>query len=283
MPTPQEIAPRAHESILARERDWADRHGLALDPAGHLVDATEGLCFSPDAEQRARLERHPERPLGEPGAPGKPSPVGQLGSAWSLACNLLEAIPNDGLEALLAVLGTPGSAVRRGWVHPAPEVEAPSGRTPLLRIDREAGAPVFVDVVGAEIARRDAGAGALPVQATAGWGDLEGCRRLADEALHGASVIPLGGLLQRIRTLSRSHGRRGFRYVVVRPHFDAPFDEALRRGFDGLRVRIGGEVDFDALDLSTLLGRLARASEGAHPALGWLADRYLDETVRTPA
>jgi hypothetical protein len=89
-------------------------------------------------------------------------------------------------------------------------------------------------------------------------------------------------MLRRIRTLCRSHGRRGFRYVVVRPLFDARFDARLRRAFDGVRMRIGGEVDFDAIDVGTLITRLEARGADAHPALGWLADRYLDNGASRP-
>ena len=266
-------APDALEAILARERGWAARNGLATDAAGHLESPSDGLCFEPSGDTVARLARHPDRPLGEAGKRGSAS---ELGSAWALACNVVEAIPTEALGGLLAAVGAEGRAVRRSFVHPPPSLEGEGARTPVAQIDREHGGPVFVEVHGAALARCSGSAPhALPLPET-GWGDLEGCRRLAAECAQRFAALPLAGTLRRIRALTRSHGRRGFRYVVVRPHFDRHHDEALRRGYDGVRMRIGGEVDFEALDVAWLHARLAHAGEGAHPALAWLADRYLD-------
>jgi hypothetical protein len=336
-PKPDVDPPAAFESMLARERRWASRNGLELDAAGHLVDASDGLCFAPTDDHRSRLDVHPDRPLGEA---GKSAPIGELGSAWGLACNLLEAPSLDSLCGVLAALGAEGDIARRSWVHTLPAVAAATAEPPTAQIDRTRGGPVFVEVLGSELALDEAPrAGSLP-RPDAGWGDLEGCRRLALETArfaaepgpahesrrvavaptraqqsarvadaarpagqsahvadaarpesrsshvagavrpvqqgsHVAAAIPLARMLRRIRTLSRAHGRRGFRYVVVRPVFDVRFDARLRRAFDGVRMRIGGEVDFDAIDVGTLIARLEARDTGAHPALGWLADRYL--------
>ncbi len=277
MPMLRDIAPRALESILARERRWATRHGLALDVSGdHLSDADDALCVPLGEDERERLGRHPDRPLGEV---GKPAAVSRLGSAWGIACNLIAVVGPDAIGGLLSSVGAPGEPVRRGWVHPSDSLDAGTPPTPLVRIDRGGDRPVFIEIRGAELAHgASACAHVLPDPPT-GWGDLEGCRQLAAQATRGEGV-PSARMLRRIRSLCRTLGRRGFRYVVVRPQFDAHFDDALRRHFDGIRMRIGGEVDFDAVDLATLHTRLARCAESPHPALGWLAERYLDTPAR---
>jgi len=268
----------AQEHLVRRERAWADRCGLAIDAAGRFVETRDVLCFEPGTEALARLARHPDRPLGEP---GKRGPVSEAASAWGLACNLLEAIPDSDLAGLVAALGAPGRATRRSWMHPAADRPSNAAETPCLAIERDDATPIYVEVRGVELT----GPGihdpdCLP-RPGEGWGDLEACRRVALEScampaphVHQAPHAPTA-TLRRLRSLSRAHGRRGFRYIVVRPRFDTPLDQVLRRSFDGLRMRVGGEVDFDAMDLTTLHARLAATS--AHPALGWLADRYLGE------
>ena len=263
----------AHEAMLARERAWAARAGVATDAADQLVHPGDGLCFVPSNETPVRLARHPDRPLGESGKHGA---VDQLGSAWALACNVIEAIADDALGGLLDAVGAAGSALRRSLVHPGDALAGEATRAPVYQIDRESGGPLFIEVHGASLAQGDEpDLHALPDPET-GWGDLEGCRRLAGELDDRFAPIPLASTLRRVRSITRSHGRRGFRYVVLRPHFDRAHDAKLRGAFDAVRMRIGGEVDFDAIDVSTLHARLSAAGPAAHPALGWLADRYLD-------
>lgn len=261
----------AREHVHRRERMWADRCGLHVDADGRFADVRDALCFEPGPETLERLARHPDRPLGEP---DKRGPVSEPGSAWGLACNLLEAISDPDLAGLIAALGTSGSGTRRSWMHPAADRAGLPGEAPVLTIERDIAAPLYIEVRGAELTRAVASdAGCLP-RPGEGWGDLEACRRVALDSCRTSLPHLPGATLRRLRSLSRAHGRRGFRYVVVWPRFDGHLDQVLRRGLDGLRMRIGGEIDFDALDLATLLARMT--ATGAHPAAGWLADRYLD-------
>ena len=166
MPIPSETARRALESILARERRWAARHGHALDVAGdHLVDAADALCFALASAHRERLDRHPDRPLGET---DKRAPVSRLGSAWGVACNLIEAIPTEALDGLLEALGASGRAVRRGWVHSSERLDGGTAAPPLVRIDREGDRPVFVEMLGVELASGEHATGPALPQADAG-------------------------------------------------------------------------------------------------------------------
>lgn len=274
MPIPVENpnGARALQALLAREHAWAERTGLGTDSGGRLLDPRDALCFEPDPSCRERLERHPDRPLGEQDKPGA---VCEPGSAWGLACNLLEAVGDDRLDGLLAALRSPGAALRRSWLHPHLDHEAgsPAG-APVLALERGALGPVYVEVRGADLAHAGTAPSAsqLPHPA-AGWGDLEACRRLAIEVSRPvAAPVELAATLRRLRSLTRLHGRRGFRYVVLRPRFATRFDGLLRRAFDGLRMRIGGEVDLDAIDVPTLIDALAAAA--AHPDPAWVADRW---------
>lgn len=276
MPIPFENPHGAHalETLLARERSWAERARVATSAGGWLTEVRDALCFEPDEPCRARLSRHPDRPLGEPGKPGKPGAVCEPGSAWALACNLLEAVPDDRLDGLVQALGAPGTGLRRSWLHAPHDDLHVDGCGPILSIERASEGPVYVEVRTLDLALPShAPTSAQLPHPESGWGDLEACRRLAIEtARREVSPLALAATLRRLRSLTRTHGRRGFRYVVVRSRFGTPHDAVLRRAFDALRMRIGGEIDLGVMQAPVLVDRLA--DTGAHPTPGWIRDRF---------
>lgn len=246
--------------LLEQQQAWAASREVELADDEH-VRAPEENLYPPSAGSRDA----PAHDLARGTAAGKPDPARSLLSGRALAWNLLEparaAFGISHLDWSPALAGTAGD---RGAEAPA-LLEVADGRpvAALVRY-REAYEEVDNGLAADELA--------------AAWGSLAMCRVLAGD-LHaqprGYAHFPAALLVRVARELASRHGPRGYRVLYVWHEVDAPAARAHRREVDRFRMRVGGEVDFEARTLAETLRGL-RGRPAADPGhLDWLEQRYL--------
>jgi hypothetical protein len=245
------------ERLLERQREWAAARELELEDGEHVRRLDDHLFRPLPARARQEWAR-------ELASTGKPGELSSLLSSAALACNLFEALRGaPGFEALrlaadLASATDPAAPRAEAWIDGTP----PAAVFVRYREPYE-GADNRVDAT-----ELDAGA----------WGPLAHCRSLAAD-LHVRTQrfasLPAAALLRAARALTSRTGPRGFRLVYVWHEVAGRPGREHRREVDRLRMRIGGEVDFEARTLREWIGALA-ARPGADPShAAWLEERYL--------
>lgn len=250
------IRAAAVQRLLEQQRSWAARREIELDGAEH-VRRVEDHLFRP-LSGRARVAWAPEL------APdAKPGELHSLLSGAALCCNLLDG---DGRESARMRVELPA---------------LPSGRAP--RADALLGEPS--SPVACFIRYREAYEDAEnrmdadEAAAGAGWNLLGMCRALAADLVvqpHRFATFPAAHLLRAALSLTARHGPRGFRLLYVWHELDGHAGRAHRREVDRFRMRVGGEVDFEARTLRDLILRPAQGPDRDPARVAWLKERYLD-------
>ncbi|MGH0035596.1 MAG: hypothetical protein ACQGVK_11280 [Myxococcota bacterium] len=255
--------------ILDTQLDWARRTGLEVDAAACVADATEQLLctLSPDALDELGA-RHRE-PLGRDGKAGA---LTALDSTHVLLCHLVEPVRSRGVDLLDRALGGrgagdalrlcaglesgrgPGDGADGSRLECELAIDGPHPLYVLGRFREPYAAPDRERPVDPDADERD-------------WRGLAGCRGLALDVRANPrrfAHLEVRTVLEAIRALTARHGRRGFRLVHL--WFDGPGREArtYARELDRLRLRIGGDAEWDALGWRALFERLR--ADGAYDA-----------------
>lgn len=266
--------------ILESQLRWARRAGLEFDEAACVAEASEQLLCPLSPESRRELEAaHPGSTAGSTGGNRKAGALDALDSTLVLLCSLIEPVRSLGVDLLDRALGGRGktSEVRlcdrlcdhgQGGDAGALESElALGGDHPVYVLAR------FREPWAAPDRRRPAD----PDAGGAGFEGLAGCRGLALDLRANPrrfARLEVARILEAIRTLTRRHGRRGFRLVHLWYDGPGPEPREYARELDRLRMRVGGDVEWEALTWRSLFDRLRGAGPYDDGYARRVEDRY---------
>ncbi|MCG8591539.1 MAG: hypothetical protein MJE66_19765 [Proteobacteria bacterium] len=239
--------PRPSRSNLERLRRhlrrWAGEREIELDGGDCAQPATANLLWPLHPESEAELLANEPALLGDDRKPGE---LARLDSTLAFACNVFEFWRRAGAPVSYPAWLPAGTQL---WLEPAgalPTAVAVRLTEPYGGLD-DRGTPDLDDD-----AER--------------WAGLWGCRELARErATHPArwQRLDVGRLLEAAVSLTRRHGPRGFRLLLLWVDCGGREARELRREIDRLRMRIGGEVEFAAAELRQWTALLGSTPAGA--------------------
>jgi len=270
-------------SILEAQRAWADLRDIEVCEAGYTASSATNLYRPLTPETRDELSRCPQRPLGE-ATESKPASLRLLHSREALNCNFFDYWRGRDPAVLGEAIRPGASAASLSFSH-TPE----SGDDPAS----SRGEPVDVLIEGDDrptalltsfTETYDAAPGASsarpttrPDDAQSPWSELPGCRGLALDLCARPDrfgMLPVARLLEQGAALTRRYGHREFRLVFL--WYDVPHAAAkqLRHEIDRFRMRVGGEIDFDAHSFQELFDRLVPHCSEHRGYAEYLSSRY---------
>jgi hypothetical protein len=254
------IRAAAVQRLLEQQRSWAARCEIELEGAEHVRRVDDQL-FRP-LSGRARAAWARELAPGE-----KPGELHSLLSSAALVCNLFDEEGD----------GTAGDRPQLRVELPS----APSGRPPRADALLSRGHAV---PIACFVRYREAYEGAdnrvepHETAARAPWGALAMCRALAaDLASHPRrfATFPAAELLRATLALTARYGPRGFRLLYVWHELAGRAGREHRREVDRFRMRVGGEVDFEARTLREVIRAPGVRPHAESARAAWLEQRYL--------
>lgn len=265
----------AIERILAGQERWAQWSELERLESGHAASVDTNL-FSPlSHESRTELAGAKGGLLGDGEKPGR---IQLLHSSLALVCNVFDPRRGSELGPLGLACGA-GAGVSELRLASGGET-GPNGLDVLLGGNGARPAGVVADFTepyegaGPHACERENASDAEP-----GGDPLPGCRNLERDLAANRNRfrrLPAGRLLAGARELTRSHGCRKFRLLYLWYDTGCPEAGELGREIDRFRMRVGGEVDFEARSWQEALGALSpAAAPGVAEQLGYLRERYL--------
>ncbi len=244
---------------MARQRAWADSHGIELASETSLLDWRDNLLAPIASECDAALDPTTRAHYDLPEKPGR---LHALGSGLALALNVFEpwrSRPSE-LSARVPRFFPADARMRFAVEMPdGPATEGPPLEIDLL-IEGDDSAPTaviplfcepFEDIVPRvrDPLGRDAGV----------FAGLDGCGLLARD-LHchprRFARLDVGRVLETALALDRRYGAHSFRIAVL--WFDAGGHASRRfqRELHRVRMRIGGEIDLLAATWQEVLSAL---------------------------
>ncbi|MBW2272355.1 MAG: hypothetical protein JRG96_03725 [Deltaproteobacteria bacterium] len=270
------------ESILLHQRRWAEQRCIDLSEAGHALGSNANLMQPLSPPTRAELEWAPRRPLGD-GA--KPADLQLLHSTDALLCNVFDYWRERELAPLATACGADSRTHGLRFAQHSEEQSGPAPAPPdLLLHGDDARATAIVasftepyasqSQPGEEIGR--------VVECTELRESLPGCHNLARDldANRGRyRALPVVRLLELCRELTRRHGRRGFRLLYLWYDADGLCSGRHSREIDRFRMRVGGEVDFEARSWQELFQRLRGEGADHRHYLDYLRTRYFPSSL----
>lgn len=250
--------------LLEAQRAWAAAREIELVDGLH-VRVLEQQLYD------ARGPEAPPPPAAGLAEDGKPAAACSLLSrsvlAWNLLAPLAAAVP------LGAFASTGGTACARGRLLPRDRsagsaldaaLESPSTRPVALAVRYREPYETADARPPAEHAARATASG------------LSMCGALLSDLYRNPRrfrSFPAAALAADATAWTETHGPRGFRLVYVWHEVDHAAARAHRREIDRFRMRVGGEIDFEARSLRDVVGGLEDVADVVHAA--WLRDRYL--------
>ncbi len=241
---------------------WAEQREIDLDAHGRVVELERNFFAPLAAQTRAELAAGGEGRLADP---GKPPEMAHLESTSALVCNFFDPWRVHGCRALADACGADADEPELRFAEELPI--APLAADALARpidvlIAGNGARPTAVVATFAEpYHRRDAARTDTPGFFTRPgiWGQLEGCRNLAQNRSVNSSRfqrLNVDQLLQQSLALSNRYGVRGFRLLLLWYELPGQASDQLRREIERFRMRVGGDVEFEALTWQALFAQI---------------------------
>ena len=269
----------ARRVIRAQQRSWAESRGIELDDDGLVGEAAANLLAPLSAETERQLSQDPTRPLGEPGKPGA---LLRVDSTCALLCNVFDHWRDRQLGVMA---GLCGADPRSTALHFRPELAGGARRPDLLLApgDGDNGArPTAVIASFCEpYGDVDRSPPSSPEDDPGRWGGLPGCAHLARDLRNNPDrfhTLAVGGIVDCAAALHQRFGARGFRLLYLWYPVEGAAADRHREELDRLRLRIGGEIDFEVRSWQGLFASLQSRYREDTGYAAYLAARYFPET-----
>jgi hypothetical protein len=273
--------PNALDSIKARQQEWAQRSGRALDKDGYCAGVDDNLFQPLSSAARDDFDRGGGGELGPSGERGK---IQAVHSSSALACNWFDYWRDRDFGVLSTVLGAPDPFVTlRLEAHVPTGMRGADANLDVLLTTADG----WLFAIESKFSEPYTPATAKSVlksqyfaQNRSRWTEvgLPGCQAVADRlraGQHDFSVLDVAQLLKHMLALART----GRRWTLCCLWYDAsgPVADAHRADLRTFAEQIGGDAaHFTALTYQELFARMEQLVGAEHAGyMAYLRDRYV--------
>ena len=261
--------------LLDQQKRWAERRELDLDEEGCTSKVEENLFGPLSPETRSDLER---AGASTPSADFKPGELQRVDSTAALVCNVFDYWRARGVEEIAGLCRADSHCAELSFSQDQPTgIEGLSSWADVVLAGGSAPPTAVVASFCEPYTGRPEARLPASVETPGVWGPLADCRELALGLRANPrrfQALPVRRLLEQSLGLTARYGVRGFRILYLWCEVPGLLATLHRRELDRFRMRVGGEVDFEACTWQDLF-RAIESRRGAHAAyVDYLASRY---------
>ena len=270
--------------LLDQQKRWAERRELDLDEEGYTSKIEENLFGSPSPETRSDLERARASGISTltaecaEGAGGKPGEFQRVHSTAALVCNVFDYWRARGVEEIAGLCRADPGCEELSFSQDQPTgIEGLSSWSDVLFAGDSAPPTALVASFCEPYAGRPESRLPASVEKPGVWGALADCRDLALGLRANPGrfrMLPVRRLLEQSLGLTARYGVRGFRLLYLWYEVPGQLARLQHREVDRFRMRVGGEVAFEACTWQQLFRAIESRREAHASYVDYLSSRY---------